>query len=103
MPQVTVVGSINVDLTSHSSRLPSPGETIGEGAFTRQAGCKGANQAVALSRLGATTRMKGLLEPDLGPNLLLTAIAISIIVGVISGIYPGWRSSRMSPSQALQA
>lgn len=64
MPQVTVVGSINVDLTSHSSRLPSPGETVGEGAFTRQAGGKGANQAVALSRLGATTRMTGAVGND---------------------------------------
>jgi putative ABC transport system permease protein len=56
---------------------------------------------IGLKILGATTRMKGLLEPDLGPQLLLTAIAISIIVGIISGIYPGWRSARMSPSQAL--
>lgn len=59
--------------------------------------------ALGLKLLGATTRMKGLLEPDLGPQLLLTAIAISVVVGVISGIYPGWRSSRLSPSRALQA
>ncbi|MFS0894786.1 ribokinase [Microbacterium sp. 179-I 3D3 NHS] len=64
MTQITVVGSINVDLTSRSARLPSPGETVGAGSFTRQAGGKGANQAVALSRLGATSHMVGSVGRD---------------------------------------
>jgi putative ABC transport system permease protein len=50
-----------------------------------------------------TTGIRGLLEPDLSPKLLLTAVAIAVVVGVISGVYPGWRSSRLSPSLALQA
>jgi putative ABC transport system permease protein len=53
--------------------------------------------------LGATTRMKGFLEPDLSPPLLLTATGIAVVVGVISGLYPGWRSARLAPSRALQA
>ncbi len=43
----------------------------------------------------------GLLEPDLSPFLMVTAIAISIVVGVISGIYPAWRSSRLNPGLAM--
>jgi len=50
-----------------------------------------------------TTGIRGLLEPDLSPKLLLTAVAIAVAVGVMSGMYPGWRSSRLSPCLALQA
>src|SRR5882757_9172434 len=45
--------------------------------------------------------MRGFLEPDLAPRLLATAVAISVVVGVISGLYPAWRSSRLTPSHAL--
>lgn len=63
---------------------------------------------VALGALGIwvlehTTGIRGMLEPDLSPKLLLTSVAIAVVVGVISGLYPGWRSSRLSPSIALQA
>ncbi len=45
--------------------------------------------------------IKGLLEPDLNPVLLMEAVVISVVVGVFSGLYPAWRSSRLMPSQAL--
>ncbi len=51
--------------------------------------------------LVSTPAMRGLLEPDLNPRLLGTAIAIAVVVGVVSGLYPAWRSSRLTPSQAL--
>lgn len=57
----------------------------------------------ALAILKQTPTIRGLLEPDLGPDLILKAIAIAVVVGVVSGLYPAWRSSRMTPSLALQA
>jgi putative ABC transport system permease protein len=51
--------------------------------------------------LGATPAIRGLLEPDIGWRLLGVSIAIAIVVGVVSGLYPAWRSSRVTPSQAL--
>ncbi len=51
-PQVVVVGSINMDMVSHSARLPGPGETLMGDAFVMAPGGKGANQAVAAARLG---------------------------------------------------
>jgi putative ABC transport system permease protein len=45
--------------------------------------------------------IRGLLEPDLSLNLILMAVGISLSVGVLSGFYPAWRSSRLSPSLAL--
>jgi putative ABC transport system permease protein len=58
--------------------------------------------AAGLTILGLTTHLHGLLEPDLSPKLLLTSVAIAVVVGVISGLYPAWRSSRLSPSIALR-
>lgn len=46
--------------------------------------------------------IRGLLEPDLSPQLFVISVIISIIVGVLSGLYPAWRSSRLNPSLALQ-
>jgi len=45
--------------------------------------------------------LRGMLEPDLRINLMLEAVAIAVIVGVLSGLYPAWRSSRVAPSLAL--
>jgi len=45
--------------------------------------------------------LRGMLEPDLRMDLMLTAIAIAVFVGVLSGVYPAWRSSRVAPSLAL--
>ncbi len=51
-----MVGSANVDLTIRAGRLPAPGETVIGGVFSRRAGGKGANQAVAAATYGGTTR-----------------------------------------------
>ena len=50
MNKVTIVGSINVDNIMHIKKLPQPGETIAMSEFSKAAGGKGANQAVASSR-----------------------------------------------------
>jgi putative ABC transport system permease protein len=43
-----------------------------------------------------------LLEPDLSARLMVNSVAIAVVVGVISGLYPAWRGSRLTPSLALQ-
>ena len=62
--ELTVVGSINVDLTARMERLPRPGETVSARQFLRSAGGKGANQAVAAARLGAQVTMVGAVGED---------------------------------------
>lgn len=49
---IVVVGSCNTDMVVKSHRLPVPGETVLGGAFMINPGGKGANQAVAVARLG---------------------------------------------------
>lgn len=63
-PRVAVVGSINLDLVARCERLPRPGETVGDATFSRVPGGKGANQAVACSRLGAEVTMVGAVGED---------------------------------------
>lgn len=54
-PNITVVGSINMDLVFRTPRMPAVGETISGYDFVQIAGGKGANQAVAAARQGAAT------------------------------------------------
>jgi ribokinase len=63
-PRLTVVGSINLDLVARAERLPRPGETVSGARFSRVPGGKGANQAVAATRLGADVRMIGCVGRD---------------------------------------
>ncbi len=63
-PEVTVVGSFNMDLLARTPRMPVKGETILGGPFYMGPGGKGANQAVAAARLGAEVRMVVKLGKD---------------------------------------
>lgn len=49
-----MVGSSNTDMVIKAGHLPRPGETILGGTFFMNPGGKGANQAVAIARLGAS-------------------------------------------------
>jgi ribokinase len=72
--KLLVVGSINIDLVACASRLPSPGETILGSSFEVFNGGKGANQAVAVAKLGAKVDMIGALGTDLFTKRLLAGL-----------------------------
>ena len=72
---LTVVGSINLDITATASRLPTPGETVGGAALRQQPGGKGANQAVAAARLAGASRLVGAVGRDEAGRSLLEAMA----------------------------
>ena len=58
--------------------------------------------AATLAVLQFAPDIRGLLEPDLSWSLAARAVLIAVAVGILSGLYPAWRSSRLSPSVALQ-
>lgn len=64
MKKVVVVGSINVDLVFTSKIRPKSGETVLGEKFSIIPGGKGANQAVASSKLGVKTYMIGCVGED---------------------------------------
>ncbi|MBS3736118.1 MAG: ribokinase [Candidatus Bipolaricaulota bacterium] len=69
--KVSVLGSVNMDLVARVNRFPRPGETLKGTDFDRVPGGKGANQAVAASRLGGDVSFFGLVGQDgFGQELL---------------------------------
>lgn len=64
MSQVTVVGSVNLDLVATAPSLPRPGETITDATFQRHPGGKGGNQALAARRMGAEVRLIARIGKD---------------------------------------
>jgi ribokinase len=61
---IVVVGSINTDLVAVTKRIPVAGETVIGSDFQIHPGGKGANQAVAVARLGYPVRLIGRLGND---------------------------------------
>jgi ribokinase len=59
-----VIGSINLDMITTVGRLPGPGETVRGDRFSTAPGGKGANQALAAARAGASVRMIGAVGTD---------------------------------------
>jgi ribokinase len=86
---VCVVGGINMDLVVQVPHIPRPGETVHGGAVSRFPGGKGANQAVAASRLGVPVGLVGQVGADaFAAELLETLVAAGVetsAVGRVSG------------------
>jgi len=94
-PAVTVLGSLNTDISLPVPHLPGPGETVlAAASATFGAGGKGANQAVAAARLGAAVRMVGCCGDDefgarLRAGLAAEGIGVTglrAVPGVASGL-----------------
>jgi ribokinase len=74
-PQLLVIGSLNTDLLVRVRTLPGPGETVTGGVFEMAGGGKGANQAVAAARAGASVAMVGAVGADEFAARLLEELA----------------------------
>ncbi len=93
-PRITVLGSLNMDISVTVPHLAGPGETVLGSAARLQPGGKGANQAVAAARLGACVRMAGCIGDDDFGRTLRSALgaagvnvaAVRVLAGVPSGL-----------------
>jgi len=92
---VTVVGSLNTDISLAVPHLPGPGETVLSAASAViGGGGKGANQAVAAARLGAAVRMVGCCGDDEFGARLRAGLAaegadasgVRVVAGAASGL-----------------
>jgi ribokinase len=64
-PRIAVVGSNMVDLVTYVHRMPVRGETVEAPSFEMGHGGKGANQAVAAAKLGASVVMVTAVGDDM--------------------------------------
>lgn len=71
MSVISVVGSINTDLVVTANRMPKKGETITGDNFSIYPGGKGANQAVAIAKLGGDVQMLGCVGDDVNSTIML--------------------------------
>jgi ribokinase len=94
MGRIVVAGSINRDLVAYVDTLPRPGETVLGGRFRQFPGGKGANQAVAASRLGGEVRLMGNVGDDAFGDAMRAFLAeerielseVAVLPGVPTGI-----------------
>lgn len=92
--KISVVGSINMDQTVTAERIPLKGETLHGDSLSYIPGGKGANQAVAMARLGADIEMFGCVGDDSNGQVLIDNLAengvktgnIRKITGVPTGL-----------------
>lgn len=73
-PHIAVLGSANMDLVAYVARAPRRGETVTGREFRTVPGGKGANQAVAAARAGATVSMIGAVGADAHGTRLRAAL-----------------------------
>lgn len=101
-PRVTVLGSMNMDISVSVPELPRPGATVLGSAAQFAPGGKGGNQAVAAARLGAEVRMAGCVgADDFGVRLLEALDAESVdtsAVRQVSGTASGLALIPVDPS-----
>lgn len=87
--KIAVVGSLNMDMVVTAPRIPAKGETITGQALHLIPGGKGANQAVALGRLGAEVAMFGCVgDDDFGRQLIANLKAQQVDANFVKAV-PG--------------
>ena len=74
MPNILIIGSLNADLVVRAPHFPQPGETISGDDLHIIPGGKGANQAVAAARQGASVAMLGRVGKDSFGEFLLDSL-----------------------------
>lgn len=71
---IAVIGSTNIDFVTHVERFPHPGETLHVHSSTTGLGGKGANQAVAVARLGQDVALAGWTGTDMLAEMARTTL-----------------------------
>lgn len=72
--QITVAGSVNLDIVATGERLPRPGETVTNAVLAQHPGGKGANQALAARRLGAEVVLLAAVGRDANADAALALL-----------------------------
>lgn len=91
--KVLVIGSLNMDMTFKVNKLPKLGETIFANDYYESCGGKGANQAVAMSKLGLDITILGKIGNDeVGKRILDNLFKNGVKSSVILSEYPSGKA-----------
>lgn len=83
-PKIIVIGSSSIDLVLNTANLPQPNETVMAEKSESFFGGKGANQAVATSRLGASVYFIGAVGMDpFGQQILRNLVDEGVNIGYV--------------------
>ena len=86
--RVVVVGSANIDLVATAPHLPRAGETVLGNDFSQVPGGKGANQAIAACRAGASVALIGAIGSDsFGVTLRARLTASTVDISLLRVVY----------------
>ena len=75
------------------------GESV---VLTAIAGAAGSVLGVAAIQILLALGMKGFIEPVYSPEIFMRAFAVAFTVGILGGLYPAYRASRLAPTEALR-
>ena len=84
MSRIFIIGSINMDLVRKTPYMPVAGETMHGNGFMTNPGGKGANQAVAVSKLGGNAYMVGAVGKEFGEELISTLNGYGVNVDYVA-------------------
>lgn len=88
MGRIIAIGMSNTDLVCRAPRLPRPGETVAGDSLETYAGGKGANQAVAAARAGASVMFGGAVGGDAyGADRVADLEAAGVDVSLVQTIH----------------
>jgi ribokinase len=87
-PRIAVLGSANMDLVAKAAVLPLPGETVLGQDFAMVPGGKGANQAIAAARAGASCIFLAAIGSDsFGVTLKARLLASGVDTALVRVVY----------------
>ena len=99
---IGAVGMLNTMLMSVLERTREIGVLCSLGWRRRQVLGMILNESLVLGLVGLTGVWGGALEPAYTTQMFVQAIVVAVVAGIVGGIYPAWRATRMRPVEALR-
>lgn len=89
MKKICVIGSLNMDIVANVDAFPSPGQTVMGKALNEYYGGKGANQAIAIGKLGGVVAMVGMVGDDIYGSRYIEHLKLNNVNTDYVSVHPG--------------
>jgi putative ABC transport system permease protein len=58
---------------------------------------------LCLRWIAAHPKLGGLFQPEVTAGLVLESVGLALLVGLLGGVYPAWRATRLNPVELLRS